>query len=192
MKIFVSPCVGAAETVGCSINMVPLQSMPWKFSLTAIGQATKKPGVQSHAQHIFLGNCLLYSSSRTQKLVSLSSAEAEVYACSSGASDGLLLAGIISWMKQEREMAEQEQTVATQAGNELTAESGNVQANILNETTRTSTTPHQAPDDDEPPHDNEPQQNKGKATHKQQGQNLPADRQLWSSWHTSKTGSRAR
>jgi len=141
---------------------------------------------------IFLGNCLLYSSSRTQKLVSLSSAEAEVYACSSGASDGLLLAGIISWMKQEREMAEQEQTVATQAGNELTAESGNVQANILNETTRTSTTPHQAPDDDEPPHDNEPQQNKGKATHKQQGQNLPADRQLWSSWHTSKTGSRAR
>jgi hypothetical protein len=69
--------------------------------------------------------------------------------------------------KQEREMAEQEQTVATQAGNELTAESGNVQANILNETTRTSTTPHQPPDDDEPPHDNEPQQNKSKATQDQ-------------------------
>ena len=96
------PCVGAAEAVVCSINMVPLQSMPWKFSLTAIGQATKKPGVQSHAQHIFLGNCLLYASSRTQKLVSLSSAEAEVYACSSGASDGLLLAGIISWMTNSR------------------------------------------------------------------------------------------
>ena len=64
-------------------------------------------------------------------------------------------------------MAEQEQTVATQAGNELTAESGNVQANFLNETTRTSTTPHQPPDDDEPPHDNEPQQNKSKATQDQ-------------------------
>ena len=52
---------------------------------------------------IFLGNCLLYSSSRTQKLVSLSSAEAEVYACSSGASDGLLLAGIISWWHHDKE-----------------------------------------------------------------------------------------
>ena len=51
---------------------------------------------------IFFGNCLLYSSSRTQKLVSLSSAEAEVYACSSGASDGLLLSGIISWMTNSR------------------------------------------------------------------------------------------
>jgi hypothetical protein len=50
MKIFVFPCVGAAETVGCSTNTVLLQSMPWKFSLTVIGQATKKPGVQSHAQ----------------------------------------------------------------------------------------------------------------------------------------------
>lgn len=47
---------------------------------------------------IFLGGCLLFSASRTQKLVSLSSAEAEVYACSSGASDGLLLARLVSWM----------------------------------------------------------------------------------------------
>ena len=41
---------------------------------------------------ILIGGCLLFSSSRTQKLVSLSSAEAEVYACSSGASDAILLA----------------------------------------------------------------------------------------------------
>ena len=47
---------------------------------------------------IFLGGCLLFSASRTQKLLSLSSAEAEVYACSSGASDGLLLARLVSWM----------------------------------------------------------------------------------------------
>eukprot|EP00435_Cladocopium_sp_Y103_P038920 s137_g10.t1 len=40
---------------------------------------------------IFMGGCLLFSSSRTQKLVSLSSAEAEVYACSSGTSDAILL-----------------------------------------------------------------------------------------------------
>ena len=48
---------------------------------------------------IFLGGCLLFSASRTQKLVSLSSAEAEVYACSSGASDGLLLARLVSWIE---------------------------------------------------------------------------------------------
>ena len=45
-----------------------------------------------------IGGCLLFSSSRTQKLVSLSSAEAEVYACSSGCSDAILLARLISWM----------------------------------------------------------------------------------------------
>ena len=39
---------------------------------------------------MFVGGCLLFSSSRTQKLVSLSSAEAEVYSCSSGASDAII------------------------------------------------------------------------------------------------------
>ena len=47
---------------------------------------------------IFLGGCLLYSCSRTQKLVPLSSAEAEVYACSSGTSDGILLCRLVEWM----------------------------------------------------------------------------------------------
>ena len=47
---------------------------------------------------IFLGGCLLYSCSRTQKLVSLSNAEAEVYACSSGTSDGILLCRLVEWM----------------------------------------------------------------------------------------------
>ena len=47
---------------------------------------------------IFMEGCLLLSASRTQKLVSLRSAEAEVYACSSGASDGLLRARLVSWM----------------------------------------------------------------------------------------------
>ena len=47
---------------------------------------------------IFFGGCLLYSCSRTQKLVSLSSAEAEVYACSSGTSDGILLCRLVEWM----------------------------------------------------------------------------------------------
>ena len=47
---------------------------------------------------MFLGSCLLFSASRTQKVVSLSSAEAEVYACSSGASDGILLSRLVSWL----------------------------------------------------------------------------------------------
>ena len=51
---------------------------------------------------VFAGGCLLYSASRTQKLVSLSSAEAEVYACSSGTSDPLLLARLLTWMFGKR------------------------------------------------------------------------------------------
>eukprot|EP00435_Cladocopium_sp_Y103_P063993 s60_g25.t1 len=47
---------------------------------------------------MFVGGRLLFSSSRAQKLVSLSSAEAEVYSCSSGASDAIMLARLIAWM----------------------------------------------------------------------------------------------
>ena len=47
---------------------------------------------------MFVGGCLLFSSSRTQKLVSLSSAEAEVYSCSSGASDAIMLSRLLAWM----------------------------------------------------------------------------------------------
>jgi len=47
---------------------------------------------------IFYGRCLLYAASRTQKVISLSSAEAEVYACSSGCSDAILLSRLISWL----------------------------------------------------------------------------------------------
>jgi hypothetical protein len=47
---------------------------------------------------MFVGGCLLFSSSRTQKLVSLSSAEAEVYSCSSGASDAIMLSKLLAWM----------------------------------------------------------------------------------------------
>ena len=47
---------------------------------------------------VFYGRCLLYAASRTQKVISLSSAEAEVYACSSGCSDAILLAKLLSWL----------------------------------------------------------------------------------------------
>jgi len=47
---------------------------------------------------IFMGGCLLFSASRIQKLVSLSSAEAEVYACSSATSDAILLSRLVSWI----------------------------------------------------------------------------------------------
>jgi len=46
--------------------------------------------------------CLVYSASRTQKVISLSSAEAEVYACSSGASDAILLARLLTWITNKR------------------------------------------------------------------------------------------
>ena len=51
---------------------------------------------------IFFGGCMIFSASRTQKVVSLSSAEAEVYACSSGSSDAILLARLLSWLTGRR------------------------------------------------------------------------------------------
>ena len=47
---------------------------------------------------IFSGGCLLHSSSRTQKIVSLSSAESEMYAAASGACDSVLIVGVLKWM----------------------------------------------------------------------------------------------
>ena len=47
---------------------------------------------------IFYGGCLLHSSSRTQKIVSLSSAESEMYAAASGTCDSVLIVGILKWM----------------------------------------------------------------------------------------------
>ena len=56
-------------------------------------------GHRTGSQHglVFYGRCLLYAASRTQKVISLSSAEAEVHACSSGCSDAILLAKLLSW-----------------------------------------------------------------------------------------------
>ena len=51
---------------------------------------------------IFFGGRMIFSASRTQKVVSLSSAEAEVYACSSGSSDAMLLARLLSWLTGRR------------------------------------------------------------------------------------------
>ena len=47
---------------------------------------------------IFYGGCLLHASSGTQKIVSLSSGESEMYAAASGACDAVLIVGILSWM----------------------------------------------------------------------------------------------
>ena len=52
----------------------------------------------SSACAIFYGGCLLHSSSRTHKIVSLSSAESEMYAAASGACDSVLIVGILKWM----------------------------------------------------------------------------------------------
>ena len=51
---------------------------------------------------VMFGRCLIYSASRTQKIISLSSAEAEVYACSSGASDAILLARLLTWITNKK------------------------------------------------------------------------------------------
>ena len=51
---------------------------------------------------VMFRKCLIYSASRTQKIISLSSAEAEVYACSSGASDAILLARLLTWITNKR------------------------------------------------------------------------------------------
>ena len=51
---------------------------------------------------IFYGGCLLFSASRTQKIISLSSAEAEVYASSSGCSDAILLSRMLAWLTGRR------------------------------------------------------------------------------------------
>ena len=52
----------------------------------------------SSACAIFYGGCLLHSSRRTQKIVSLSSAESEMYAAASGTCDSVLIVGILKWM----------------------------------------------------------------------------------------------
>ena len=51
---------------------------------------------------IFYGGCLVYSSSRTQKIVSLSSAELETYAAASAVMDAILIKVILCWILQVR------------------------------------------------------------------------------------------
>ena len=58
--------------------------------------------IRAHAGQYLVLRCLLVDACciprRGHKLVSLSSAEAEVYACSSGVSDAIMLARLIAWM----------------------------------------------------------------------------------------------
>eukprot|EP00435_Cladocopium_sp_Y103_P010280 s4269_g2.t1 len=49
---------------------------------------------------IFFVSCLVYSSSRTQKVVSLSSAESETYAAASAVMDAVLIHTIFTWLLQ--------------------------------------------------------------------------------------------
>ena len=51
---------------------------------------------------IFYGCCLVYPSSRTQKIVSLSSAESETYAAASAVMDAILIRTILCWVLQVR------------------------------------------------------------------------------------------
>ena len=49
---------------------------------------------------VFFGGCLIYASSRTQKVVSLSSAESETYAAASATMDAILISTIFSFLLQ--------------------------------------------------------------------------------------------
>ena len=49
---------------------------------------------------VFFGGCLIYVSSRTQKVVSLSGAESETYAAASATMDTILITTIFSWLLQ--------------------------------------------------------------------------------------------
>ena len=51
---------------------------------------------------IFYGGCLVYSSSRTQKIVSLSNAESETYAAASAVMDAIVIRTILCWALQVR------------------------------------------------------------------------------------------
>jgi hypothetical protein len=53
---------------------------------------------------IFFGTCMVYSSSRTQKVVSLSSAESETYAAASAVMDAILIQSIFAWLLQQCHM----------------------------------------------------------------------------------------
>ena len=53
-SVSVSLCAGVAGMLDFSISMVLLQSMPWRFLQIAIGQATKRQDVPSHAEQNFL------------------------------------------------------------------------------------------------------------------------------------------
>ena len=47
---------------------------------------------------IYFGTCMIYSSSKTQKVVSLSSAESETYAAAGAVMDAVLIHGIFTWL----------------------------------------------------------------------------------------------
>ena len=50
------------------------------------------------AGHIYVGRCLLYSFTRRQSVIALSSGEAEMYASASGVSEGILLRKVLAFL----------------------------------------------------------------------------------------------
>ena len=72
----------------------PMRSI-WRYFQILIGVQTSNIGSQSAQAMYVVVQHLFFSSSRTQKLISLSSGEAEVYAASSAAWDGILIGRLI-------------------------------------------------------------------------------------------------
>ena len=69
-----------------------------KFLLTAIGLLTRLRDGRCHVPQCLLEDAYFSHPPELKNLFSLSSAEAEVYSCSSGASDAIMLSKLLAWM----------------------------------------------------------------------------------------------
>ena len=76
-------------------------SKPWKFTQAQIGQNIEVPRRSVSSGHICLFGNFLYSSSRTQKTIALSYAEAEIYAGVSACCDGKLMQACVQLLLED-------------------------------------------------------------------------------------------
>ena len=83
---------------GCIIAILNMaMRCIWKFFSDSDWGSNKQHRKSVSGCYICCGTALLYSSSRTQRVVALSSAEAEVYSASSSACDGILIGKLVAF-----------------------------------------------------------------------------------------------
>ena len=98
--------VGAQAESFMDTQMSLRATMPWKFSRTVIGQMTKTQGDQLAHAWCSMGPAFSFRLQGPKRLflwaLQRTFAEAEVYACSSGSSDAVLLSRMLSWLTGRR------------------------------------------------------------------------------------------